>query len=158
MTCDDDFGYLINQASRLVKGKVNRKLSEIGLTFPQFAIVMNLQAREKQGAETCPVTPASIAEQLKYDRPTVTGIIDRLVKQGLITRETNPLDRRSQSIKLTPQAREHIDTMIASFAEVNAISLDGFQAAEIAELKKYLLRVIDNLSDGQDGPCSRKEV
>lgn len=149
MECGDDIGYLLNKAARLSKLKVNQKLSEIGLTFPQLLVVKHLEQCERAGSDALSHTPASIAEHLGYDRPTVTGIIDRLVKQGFVLRETNPSDRRSQTITLTQKSRELIQKMDAFFEEINRRTLDDFQRPEIEEFKGYLLRIIENLSSAQ---------
>ena len=145
MKCNDDIGYLLNKAARLSKLKVNQKLSEIGLTFPQFLIIKHLRKAETPSDHEFANTPASIAEHLGYDRPTITGIIDRLVKQGFVLRETNPEDRRSQNISLTPKSRELVQTMEIFFQEVNDNSLTGFPDSEIEIFKSYLLRFIHNL-------------
>ncbi len=145
MKCNDDIGYLLNKAARLSKLKVNQKLSEIGLTFPQFLIIKYLRKAETASDHEFAHTPASIAEHLGYDRPTITGIIDRLVKQGFVLRETNPEDRRSQNISLTPKSRELVQTMEIFFQEVNDNSLMGFPDSEIEIFKSYLLRFIHNL-------------
>lgn len=46
-------------------------------------------------------TPAAIAEQLGVTRAAVTGLLDGLDRQGLISRSSNPGDRRSITIGIT---------------------------------------------------------
>jgi MarR family transcriptional regulator for hemolysin len=153
LECTDDIGYLLNKAARLSKLKVNQKLGEIGLTFPQYLVVKHLIEINPHDQQESARTPASIAEHLGYDRPTVTGIIDRLVKQGFILRKTNPEDRRSQNISLTPKSQELIQTMEIIFKEVNDQSLAGFTGSEIEIFKSYLLRFIHNLDGPKGEPC-----
>ena len=141
----DDIGYLLNKAARLSKLNVNEKLGEIGLTFPQFLVINHLYAGENPENEVPLKSPASIAEHLEYDRPTITGIVDRLVKQGFVFRESNAFDRRSQNIQLTQKAIELIKVMDDFFVEVNTKTLSGFQNNEILELKSSLHRIINNL-------------
>jgi DNA-binding MarR family transcriptional regulator len=152
MKCTDDLGYLLNKAARLSKLKVNQKLSEIGLTFPQFLVVKHLGRNDQAESELLCRTPASIAEHLGYDRPTITGIIDRLVKQGFVLRETNPADRRSQTITLTQKSHDLIEKMDNCFKEVNNQALTGFQMFEQKAFKDYLLRLIDNFDEQKEGP------
>jgi DNA-binding MarR family transcriptional regulator len=149
LECINDIGYLLNKAARISKLKVNQKLSEIGLTFPQLLIIKHLvnTNSNSKSAEVLTHTPATIAEHLGYDRPTITGIIDRLVKQGFVSRETNPNDRRSQTITLTQKSRELVQKMDIFFEEVNQRTLAGFQSMEIGEIKTYLLRIINNLDE-----------
>lgn len=147
MKRDDDIGYLLNKAARLSKLKVNQKLGEIGLTFPQFLVIKHLCHGEMQNEDLPTKSPASIVEHLGYDRPTVTGIIDRLVRDGFVLRESNPSDRRSHNIILTEKAKNLIDVMDDFFEEVNAKTLYGFNNEEMEDFKKCLHKIINNLDD-----------
>lgn len=147
MECSHDLGYLMNKAARLAKCTVNQKLSEIGLTFPQFQ-VMKYLCKEETGSEDIKAhIPAVIAEKLGYDRPTLTGIIDRLEKQMLVARGANPLDRRSQTVTLTRKARSLMPEIDNCFREVNSLILVGFEEKEIEQLQNYLFRIMRNLGE-----------
>jgi DNA-binding MarR family transcriptional regulator len=154
----DDFGFLINKAARLSKWEVNKKLSELNVTFPQWVVIKYLYENERNKIDDSCFThsPATIAEKLRYDRPTMTGIIDRLVKQGWVLRINNPSDRRSQSITLTDKSKKFIQKMDNVCEEINNKTLDGLQGSEITDLKNYLLRIINNLDKHYpdiDGTC-----
>jgi MarR family transcriptional regulator for hemolysin len=143
----DNIGYLLNKAARLMKSRVNQRLAEIGLTFPQFLVIRHLYDQEVSEAGALIITPALIAERLGYDRPTMTGILDRLVKQGFVTRETHPEDRRSQRISLTGKARELMETMNVFCSEVNDQAMTGFGEDEYHTFKKCLVRVMKNFGE-----------
>lgn len=143
----DDIGYLLNKAARLMKSRVNQRLAEIGLTFPQFLVIRYLYDHEISEADTLIITPALIAERLGYDRPTMTGILDRLVKQGFVTRKNHPEDRRSQRIGLTGKSRELIETMNVFCGEVNDQALTGFGDNEYHTFKNCLVRVMENFGE-----------
>lgn len=140
MECYDDLGYLLNKTSRLAKCRVNQKLSDLGLTFPQFIVIKHLFSNKGS-------SPAFIAEALGYDRPTVTGILDRLVKQGLVIREANPSDLRSQTITLTGKAYGLMQEIDQCFRQVNDMILTGFLNTETDTLKGYLFRIMENLGE-----------
>lgn len=147
MKCDNDIGYLLNKTARLSKMKVNQKLAEIDLTFPQFLVIKHLYKDKILHGNLSMKSPASIAEHLGYDRPTVTGIIDRLVREGFVIRESNPSDRRSQTISLTEKAKNLINVMDNFFEEVNAKTLHGFEEEAVENLKEYLRKIINNLDN-----------
>ncbi len=48
----------------------------------------------------------NLATAMRVTPPNITGIIDRLVEQGLVMRENNLLNRREQILKLTPRGAE----------------------------------------------------
>jgi DNA-binding MarR family transcriptional regulator len=56
-----------------------------------------------------PVPQRVLAEALKVTARAVTGLVDALVAQGLVTREAHPTDRRATLVTLTPRG----DTLVA---------------------------------------------
>lgn len=142
MNRNDGIGYLLNKSSRLSKCEINKKLCDIGITFPQLIVIKHLAEKEDKSSA---ITPAAIAEHLGYDRPTISGIIDRLTRQGFVLREPNPSDRRSQAIVLTEKSKQLAQKMGTFFNEVEAKMTEGFEENEIKELKGYLRRIMSNL-------------
>ena len=79
---------------------------ELGLTMSQLRVLYMLQAG--------PGTPAgAIAAQLKVRPSTATGIVDRLVRDGLVRRERDDLDRRRVRIWLTERGMRVINELRA---------------------------------------------
>ena len=79
---------------------------ELGLTMSQLRVLYMLQAG--------PGTPAgAVAAQLKVRPSTATGIVDRLVRDGLVRRERDDLDRRRVRIWLTEQGMRVINELRA---------------------------------------------
>lgn len=72
----------------------------VGSTRALFAI----EGREAR-------TPGKVAEVLGVSRTTVTGLLDRLENEGLLTRTVDPSDRRCFALQLTPKARDLIAEM-----------------------------------------------
>ena len=69
-----------------------------GLTMAQLQVLFHLF-----GSEGRPV--GWLAEQMNVQPATMTGLTDRLVRQGLIEREADPSDRRIILLKLTDEGR-----------------------------------------------------
>ena len=73
---------------------------EHGLTGPQLA---TLQAASRLGDAS---STGALARAVHLSGPTVTGILDRLAKRGLVERARSGNDRRSVTITITPQGEE----------------------------------------------------
>tara|TARA_R110002050_G_scaffold256761_1_gene395823 strand:+ start:63 stop:632 length:570 start_codon:yes stop_codon:yes gene_type:complete len=81
-------------------------LASKGISQGRFTVLMLLL--EKAGASTCPScaassNPADLAEKAGVTRATMTGLIDTLVKDGLVRREPAPNDRRMMEVSLTAE-------------------------------------------------------
>ncbi len=72
---------------------------EHGLTGPQLA---TLQAAARLGE----ASTGALARAVHLSGPTVTGILDRLAKRGLVDRARNGQDRRSVTVTLTHSGQE----------------------------------------------------
>jgi DNA-binding MarR family transcriptional regulator len=142
---NDNFGFLLNVAAKLSRAELNKNLKKLNITMPQFVVIEFLNGKEQEDKDNLLNSPAVIAKNLRADRPTITGILDRLVKQGWVTRETNPDDRRSQSIALTQKAKKLLEQMNSIHNEINKMTLKNFKSKEITEFKDYVLRIIANL-------------
>jgi DNA-binding MarR family transcriptional regulator len=141
---ESDPCYMLNKAAHLLECRINQRLAEIGLTFSQFRLIETLYENEQQSGDF-PLSPAELADSGNCERPTITGIIDRLEKQGLVKRELNPRDRRSQTVLLTDKARGLIRVMDQTFAAMKVRALNGFDDQETAVLQDFLRRIIHNL-------------
>jgi DNA-binding MarR family transcriptional regulator len=73
--------------------------ARLDLTMPQLKVLMILNAREE-------ATVGTLAETMGVSLSNMTGILDRLVAQGLVERIPSQSDRRSILIRLTENARE----------------------------------------------------
>ena len=84
----------IRRIMRAVDLHSRRLAEEHGLTGPQLA---TLQAAARLGEASTGV----LARAVHLSGPTVTGILDRLAKRGLVDRARNGQDRRSVTVRLT---------------------------------------------------------
>lgn len=136
-------GYLINKASKATKWDLSNRLSDLGLTASQFAVIKDIQICE---AKELDATPAEIAKRLNSDRPTISGILERLVKQGWVYRVMHPEDRRSHFIKLTDKSKENLAILEELSNKTMEGALKGFKKEELQDFADYLQRIIENLN------------
>jgi DNA-binding MarR family transcriptional regulator len=88
----------IRRIMRAVDLHSRRLVEEHGLTGPQLAALREV---EQKG----PLSPAAIADRIHLSRGTVTGIVARLERRGLLERSPDQADRRSVRIDLTDLGR-----------------------------------------------------
>lgn len=144
---EKNLGYLLNKAARLTRWELNNKLSDLGLTAAQWAVIKDIQLHEKETDQYQYLTAAAIAQRLNNDRPTMTGIIQRLIKNEWVFRRVNPVDGRSQIVLLTDKARALIPKMEQLSEETMQVAMKGFTPHETAVLTQALLRIIENFTE-----------
>ncbi len=75
--------------------QLHRELGEFSLTVSQFAALRALQGFDKG----CTMT--ELAEAARQISATMTGIVDRLLDRGVVSRQRDPDDRRTLRVSLT---------------------------------------------------------
>ena len=77
----------------------------------------------------------------------VTGITDQLVREGHVQRQSDPEDRRSTLVSLTPAGRRHFLRMAAEHEQWLVELFDGFDAAQKTNLYDTLGRLRVHLAE-----------
>lgn len=112
-------------------------LMQSDLTLPQFIALRFLYSQP--GA----VSMSELAKATNQVLPTMTGIINRLVKQGWVLRERDAQDRRSLKISLSPEGSERIDRMV----NMRCSALNQFLQALSAEEREQMVNSTERLLD-----------
>jgi len=80
-------------------------LLDLNLTMPQLKVALVLY---RQG----PIPAQDLAARIGASPATLSGIVDRLVTQGLVERREDPADRRVRRLELTEEGLDQIDRVI----------------------------------------------
>jgi len=91
----DNPGQLLMRVSLEMKKSLTKKLTLYNVTAPQWAVLKDISSHLEG------TTPAMIAERTYSDRPTITGVLERLKTKGLLITKDNPKDKRSNLIFIT---------------------------------------------------------
>ncbi len=127
-------GYNCRQVSTFMGAKFAKKMAKIGLRRMEFAVLMlvreNEQINQKRLAEVIQVAPSNL-----------NLVLDRLESVGWLVRYRNPIDKRSQFVKLTLRGiRKCRSAEIAAIETENEITA-SLSASERSELVRLLRKV-----------------
>ena len=107
----DDADAILRSIRRIVKrvSEHSRNLSrDVGLTVPQLLCLRVIGELDEREAE---VTVAVVATRVQLGAPTVSRIVDRLERSGLVVRERRAADRRKVCLSLTPAGFERFQSL-----------------------------------------------
>jgi DNA-binding MarR family transcriptional regulator len=85
------------------------------------------------------IAMGKVADVLHCDPSNVTGIVDRLVTQGLITRQEWPQDRRTKNIQLTNEGQAKLDALLGGLPQ--AMGYQKLSTREQAQLYQLLQKL-----------------
>ena len=135
-------GYLISQIKHLNGRKLNQLLVSNNLTQfsgEQGKILYALYNQDQ-------ISVSQIALQTGLAINTLTIMLDKMEKNGLITRQCCQQDKRKKIVVLTDlgkQLKQHYDGISQ---KMMTIFYKGFSVDEINEFENYLRRIVSNLS------------
>lgn len=93
------------------------------------------------------ISISSLSAQTSLANTTLTAMLDRMEKNGLIVRKFDPRDRRNRLIVLTEKAKSLQDDYTRISQRMNEIYYTGFTEKEIQQFEAYLQRVLSNLEN-----------
>src|SRR3712207_4320031 len=122
---DDQLCFALYAASRAVTARYRPLLDELGVTYPQYLVLMLLWEEDGQ-------TVGQLGSRLALDSGTLSPLLKRLTAAGLVTRHRRADDERSVSIRLTEAGRALKGPACAISAQmIDALSLSTQQFAEL---------------------------
>ena len=104
---DSAIGYLLGHAYTRLRIGLRRQFVASGLDVTPEQWVVLFRLSQRQG-----LSQSELGERTVKDKTTVTRILDRLEKKGLVTRRRDVNDRRSQRIFLTDQGVTALDALM----------------------------------------------
>ena len=91
----------------------------------------------------------TLCEKTSLDKSTLTGIIDRLERDGYIERKPSETDKRSTLICLTGKEQEFAKNVQKVSNQMNKIFYKGFSDEEIIQFDSMLERILVNCKEAE---------
>ena len=96
--------------SNLIETHVRKQLrEEFGITLPRFDVLAQLDAASNDSVHG--LTMSELSRRLMVTNGNLTGLVERLVHEGLVSRAALATDRRTQIVRLTPAGRRALHAM-----------------------------------------------
>jgi len=134
---DDQLCFALYAASRAVTARYRPMLDELGVTYPQYLVLMLLWEQDGQ-------TVGELGHRLALDSGTLSPLLKRLTAAGLVSRHRRTDDERSVSIRLTDAGRAlEVPANAVNAQMIDALALD---ADEFAALRTQLHEITGRLT------------
>jgi DNA-binding MarR family transcriptional regulator len=137
-SAEDSVGFLVASLRTRIFKAVDIEMGKLGFTAAQWAILRHLAANE-------PPTAAELCRQLNYDTGSMTRMLTRLERKGVIAREPSQSDRRIVRLRLTSAGRKlHPKLRDVVIRVLNHLT-QGLSTDEVRLLNEQLKRMRSNL-------------
>ena len=129
---DDQVGYVLRRVTQRHLAIFSDLIPHV--TTTQFAVLARLQ-------ELGPQSQNLLGRATAMDAATVKGVVDRLMRQGLVATTADPADRRRLTVALTEAGQVLVKTTRATALTVSAHTLMPLSAAEQSQFMALLARL-----------------
>jgi DNA-binding MarR family transcriptional regulator len=119
----------------LIEGEIRRRLREsFDVTLPRFDLLAQLD-KTPSG-----MTLGELSSRMMVSNGNVTGLVERLVSDGLIDRRPAPKDRRAQIVSLTAEGRRTFRAMAKTHENWIAEIFAGLSPSDTETLMRMLAK------------------
>ena len=133
---DNQICFRLYTAARLITQAYTPILTALGITYPQYLVLMVLWENDNQ-----PVN--DIAHRLVLETNTVTPLLQRMEKLGLVNRKKGKQDKRQQIVSLTKKGKALEEQ---AFAQVPSCMMDQLAACPLkSEDYQRLAQELDSI-------------
>ncbi len=103
----------------------------------QWKIIVILSIKEG-------ITQKHIADMAFVEAPTLVPVIDKMEKEGYVTRQSDPDDRRNNLIFMTKKSKDIVDPIIDCIVEIRNMGLHKISKKDMETAKKVLEQITIN--------------
>jgi DNA-binding MarR family transcriptional regulator len=133
---DDYLLYLLALASHQVSGEFHAQLKALGVPVPTWRVLGAL-------SDVDGMTVSALARDVLVNQPTLTKIVDRMARAGLVERCATAGDRRKVLVRITERGRDKVTELKRRAQAHETDVLAAYDPAEVERLKAVLRTLID---------------
>lgn len=141
LALDQQVCFALYTASRAVTARYRPLLDELGITYPQYLVLLVLWEHDGQ-------TVKEIGAALRLDSSTLSPLLKRLEAAGLVVRSRRVDDERSVTVRLTDAGTALREQ--ASAVPARLVCDGGLGISELDTLRETLVRLTAALTDLQE--------
>jgi DNA-binding MarR family transcriptional regulator len=134
--------YLINRVGFALVDSFTAALAPHGLSIDMWRV---LAALSNNGGQR----QVDLAGMTSIDASTMSRLVSRLVRLGLVTRSRSEKSSREVVVALSPKGRALVQRLIPIARKLEQTAAGGLPARDMAVVKRLLAKMYDNLSGGR---------
>ncbi len=141
----ESIAHIVVVTARLFDRQLAMRLRRYNVPIGQWPFLLFLWANEN-------LSQRDLSRLMAIEESTVTNTVDRMERDGLISRTRTPDNRRRNQLRLTERGRGLMSTLLPEAMQVVQTATQGMSEMEIAFLTSLLGKVQVNLADERARP------
>lgn len=129
-----NFGFILMNTAKNLRQNLAQVLAPADVTVTQWAVLAALARLEQAQA-------ATLVTALGIDKPTMSGVVNRLTTKGWLVGTADPTDHRAKLLRLSPAGQRVYATCLPLANQVTTAFLAPLSNPEQAHLRQLLQRL-----------------
>jgi len=126
------------EISEKIQNAINNHFSRYNLTQARFIVMLTMYT-----SESTQCSPVELASSVGVRPPTMTGILDGLVKEGYVSRKSDAGDRRKVIVSLTSKGKKKIQMVLPDHFQRVSVAFANLQKKENNQYLTIVLQEIE---------------
>ncbi len=135
--------YLINRIGSALVERMQEELAPHDLSIAMWRVLAVLSDTDKQ-------RQIDLAEMTAIDVSTMSRLVSRLIKMGLVSRVRSDTSNREVSVELTAKGRALVNRLIPVARKMERAAIEGLSASDLAITRDCLRQMYFNITPPQD--------
>jgi MarR family transcriptional regulator for hemolysin len=141
MSQPENLGLLISETARAWGCELDRRLKPLGLSRARWVVLLYLT----RGCDG--VQQNELAQRIGIEGPTLVGLLDRMARDGWLTRRQSPDDRRAKCVYLSSKAESVMREIDRETAELRRELFRGLSEEDLDICYRVLAQLKQHLCD-----------
>jgi MarR family transcriptional regulator for hemolysin len=135
----EPIGLEVARTGRVLSRALDDALAAVGGSLPVWLVLTTVKRAEHSRQR-------DIAGAMGLDDATLTHHLNRMERDGLVSRHRDPANRRNQVVALTPEGEAQFHRMLATVIDFDATLRRGLRVAELDQVRTVLARLRSNVA------------
>jgi len=136
---DKKIGFLLERTTRIAKLSFSKAFKKLGVDItPEQWIVLDKLDMKKE------MSQKEIGNESFKNAPTISRIIDNLVRKGFVSRESEENDRRKTAISLTPNGKKLVAQCRLEIDTLRDLSWNNLSDRDYKEFNRIIDQIFEN--------------
>ena len=140
----------------LVERIMQPYFARFGISGSQWGILRNLHRAEEEGLRGLRLS--ELSQRLLIRPPSVTGLVDRLVRAGMVARDGSTADLRVKEVQLTRNGRRLVERILEGHQDHVDYLLAGLSDDDQRDLMRLLSKWRDHLENVLHGEAPLRNI
>lgn len=134
-----NYGYILESTAKKIKLGLQHKFNEmnVDITVDQWVVLLELHTNGTQNQ-------VSLCEHCTKDAPTMTRIIELLLKKELVIRKIEKEDRRKSNISLSPNGKSLVKKLLPHVVKFRQLGWEGLTEKDFNALQRIVNKIQAN--------------